>query len=67
MNVLNGSTIMSGTAFEITKQQRLAFGAALIAAILLVFVGHAPIIPVIAGCVLALGVSAFRSWSRIRK
>jgi len=58
---------MSGTAFEITKQQRVAFGAALIAAILLVFVGHAPIIPVIAGCVLALGVSAFRSWSRIRK
>jgi len=58
---------MSGTAFEIAKQQRLAFGAALIAAILLVFVGHAPIIPVIAGCVLALGVSAFRCCARIRK
>ena len=58
---------MSGTAFEVAKQQRLAFGAALVAAILLIVVGHAPIIPVIVGCVLALGISAFRSWSRFRK
>jgi len=58
---------MAGTAFEITKQQRLAIGAASIAAIFLIFVAHAPVLPVIAGCVLALGISFFRTWSRIRK
>ena len=64
---LSGSATMSGTDFEITKQQRLAFGAALIVGVLLIFVGHAPVLPVIAGCVLTFAVSVFRSWSRNRK
>ena len=67
MQGLNGSLIMSGTAIEVTKQQRLVLAAAIIAANVLIFAVHAPAIPVIAGCVLALGVSALRSWFRIRK
>jgi hypothetical protein len=58
---------MIGTAFEVTKRQGLALGAASAAAILLIFVAHAPVLPVIAGCALALGVSCFRTWSRTRK
>lgn len=67
MQALNGSPIMFRRVYEITTQQRLAFGAALIAAVLLILVGHAPVIPVIAGCALAVGVSILRSRSRIRK
>jgi len=38
--------------FEAMKKQRLAWGAALVVGVLLIFVEGAPIIPVVAGCVL---------------
>ena len=67
MGTLNGSLIMPGTALEVTKQQRFALVAAVIAANVLIFAAHAPTIPVIGGCVLALGLSFYRSWARLRK
>ncbi|PYV38813.1 MAG: hypothetical protein DMG06_24770 [Acidobacteria bacterium] len=58
---------MFGSAYEILKQQRLAWSSAVIVGLILVQVGHAPILPVLAGCVLALGITVLRSSSRRTK
>jgi len=46
--------------YEVAKQHRLTLGAALIAALVLILIGHAPVIPVIAGSVLAVGFLVWR-------
>ena len=48
--------------YEIGKQQRLAWSCALIVVLFLILVGHAPVLPVIAGGALAIGVTVIRSW-----
>ena len=50
--------------WEILKQERLARSSAVIVGLILIMVVHAPVLPVVAGCVLALGISVFRSLSR---
>jgi hypothetical protein len=49
---------------EILKQERLARSSAVIVGLILIMVVHAPVLPVVAGCVLALGISVIRSVSR---
>jgi hypothetical protein len=61
-----GSEIMT-TSNEAMTQQRLMWGAALIVGFILIYYGGAPIIPVIAGCVLVPAITALRSWFRFRK
>ncbi len=46
--------------YEAMKQQRLAWGAAVVMGAFLIYEG-APIIPVVAGCILALVINAMRS------
>ena len=63
---MRNSVIMT-TPYEAMKQQRLMWGAALIVGFILIYYGGAPIIPVIAGCVLVPAITALRSWFRFRK
>jgi uncharacterized membrane protein YesL len=46
-------------AINAIKQQRAALAGALIVAVLLVGVFHAPLIPVVAGCAAALALKTF--------
>ncbi len=52
------------TVVRTVKQQRLVWSSAIIVALVLILVAHAPILPVLAGCIIALAVSALRSLSR---
>jgi hypothetical protein len=52
---------------EILKEQRLARVSAVIVGLILITVLHAPILPVVAGCVLALGVTVIRGLSHETK
>ena len=49
------------TILESIKKQRLVWSWSLIVALFLVVVGHAPIWPVLAGCVLAIAFSTWRA------
>jgi len=53
------------TLFETLKKQRLAWSWAVVIGLFLVVVGHAPILPVIAGCLLAVGISVLRAWPSV--
>jgi hypothetical protein len=53
------------TAYAVTKQQRLAWSCAIIVGLFLVLVGHAPALPVFAGCILAIMLAVLRSWPRV--
>jgi preprotein translocase subunit SecD len=55
------------TPYEAMKQQRLMWGCALVVGFILIYYGGAPIIPVMAGCILVPAITAFRSWLRSRK
>ena len=66
MNNWETSPAIMESPYEAIKQQRLAWGAALIVGLVLIFYEHAPIIPVIAGCVLVPAIAALRSWFRLR-
>ena len=55
---------MMDTLFETIKKQRLAWSWAVIIGLFLVVLGHAPVLPVIAGCALAIAISTLRSASR---
>jgi len=50
----------------ILKKQRMAWSWAVIIGLFLIVVGHAPILPVIAGCSLAVGISVLRAWPSVR-
>ena len=46
---------------RVLKQQRMALSCALIVGLVLVLVMHAPVLPVVLGCVLASGLAIYRS------
>jgi hypothetical protein len=46
---------------EVAKKQRLAWSCALIATLFLTLYGHAPVLPVVAGCLLAVGIATLRA------
>ena len=48
-------------AFELAKQQRIAWSCAVLVAMFLCLYGHAPVLPVITGCLLAIGIAILRS------
>ncbi|HVP56174.1 MAG TPA: hypothetical protein VMU45_14385 [Candidatus Eisenbacteria bacterium] len=52
---------MMAEAFRVLKQQRMALACALIVGLVLILLVHAPVIPVVAGCVLASGLAIYRS------
>ena len=60
------SAIMT-TPYEAMKQQRVTWGCALVVGFILIYYAGAPIMPVIAGCILVPGITALRSWLRARK
>jgi MFS superfamily sulfate permease-like transporter len=60
-------TQMLGEVYEILKEQRLARSSAVIVGLILVVVAHAPVLPVVAGCVLAMAITVLRSSSRRKK
>ena len=51
---------------ETLKNERIAWSWAVVIGLFLVFAGHAPALPVIAGCLLAVTMSALRSTSKNR-
>ena len=56
----NGSRILA-TIITIFKQQRMVLSCALIVGLVLVLLVHAPVLPVVAGCVLASALIIYRS------
>jgi hypothetical protein len=55
---------MFDTLLEILKKQRMAWSWAVIVGLFLILLGHAPVLPVIAGCALAIAISMLRSVPR---
>ncbi len=53
---------MIRTIFEVAKRQRVAWSCALLVGLILTVYGHAPVLPVAAGCVLAMGFAVLRAW-----
>jgi hypothetical protein len=56
---------MIDTLLETVKRQRLAWSWAVVIGLFLVVIGHAPVLPIIAGCLLAVGISVMRAWPRV--
>ena len=48
---------MLRTIFEVAGQQRLAWSCAVLVALFLAFYGHAPVLPVLVGCLLAIAIA----------
>jgi hypothetical protein len=55
---------MMHTVLEAAKQQRLAWSCAILVGLFLTVFGHAPVLPVLAGCILGVGVAVLRSWPK---
>jgi predicted PurR-regulated permease PerM len=55
------------TPYEAIKQQRLMWGAALVVGFILIYYAGAPILPVIAGCLLVPAITTLKSRFRSRK
>jgi len=55
---------MFDTVLDILKKQRMAWSWAVIVGLFLILLGHAPVLPVIAGCALAIAISMLRSVPR---
>jgi hypothetical protein len=53
---------MTQKLFEAVKRQRLAWSCAIIVGLFLTVYGHAPVLPVAAGCILAIGFAVLRAW-----
>jgi hypothetical protein len=53
---------MIRTVFEAAKQQRLAWSCAVLVGLFLTVYGHAPVLPVVGGCILAIGIAVLRAW-----
>ncbi len=49
---------------EMLKKERMAWSWAVVIGLFLVIAGHAPILPVIAGCLLAVTMTVLRSTSK---
>jgi hypothetical protein len=56
---------MLRTVFEVAKQQRLTWSCAVLVAMFLSVFGQAPVLPVIAGCLLAIGIAVLRAWPAV--
>jgi len=61
--VPNGSGFMAET-IRLVKQQRLVLSAALLVGLVLIFLVHAPWVPVVMGCLLASVYAIARSVAR---
>ena len=55
-----GSGIMA-EAIRVLKQQRLALSCALVVGLVLILLVHAPVLPVVVGCLFASGIAVYRS------
>ncbi len=55
---------MMQAVVEVAKQQRLAWSCAIVVGLFLTVFGHAPVLPVVAGCVLGIGIAVLRAWPR---
>jgi hypothetical protein len=53
---------MLNTFLETLKSQHLAWSWALIVGLLLIVVAHAPVLPIVAGSLLAVLVCVLRAW-----
>lgn len=53
---------MIRTVFAAAKRQKAAWSCALLVGLFLTVYGHAPVLPVAAGCVLAIGLAVLRTW-----
>lgn len=53
---------MLQAVYDAVKRQRLAWSWALIVGLFLILWGHAPVLPVVLGCVFAVAITMFRSW-----
>jgi hypothetical protein len=67
MNKLETQVVTMTPAYETMKQQRVLWGCSLVVGFILIYYAGAPVIPVIAGCVLVPAMSALRSRFRLRK
>jgi len=54
--------MMMQALFEVAKQQRLAWSCAIVVGLFLTVYGHAPVLPVVVGCVLGIGFAVMRAW-----
>lgn len=48
--------------FDTAKRQRLTWSCAILVGLFLTVSGHAPVLPVAAGCLLAIAFSVLRAW-----
>ena len=46
----------------ILRRERLARSSAVIVSLVLIMVAHAPVLPVVAGCILAMSAIVIRGW-----
>lgn len=53
---------MMGTVFAAVKRQKAAWSCAVLVGLFLTVYGHAPVLPVAAGCALAVGLAVLRTW-----
>ncbi len=53
--------------YDVIRRQRMTWGASLIVGFVLIYFDGAPVIPVVAGCVLVPAIAALRSRFRSRK
>jgi MFS superfamily sulfate permease-like transporter len=52
---------MGRTLYDAVRQQRLAGSCAVVVGLMLIVVAHAPVVPVVVGCVVAVLMSILRS------
>lgn len=55
---------MMHKVLEVAKQQRIAWSCAILVGLFLTMFGHAPVLPVVAGCILGIGIATLRAWPR---
>jgi len=58
---------MFGRIWKILRRERLARSSAVIVSLVLIVVAHAPVLPVVAGCILAMSAIVIRGWHRTSK
>jgi hypothetical protein len=52
---------MLRNALEVAKQQRISWSCSLLVGMFLCVFGHAPVLPVVAGCLVAIGITILRT------
>ena len=67
MRDLQTRVVAMTTPYEAMKQQRVLWGCSLVVGFILIYYAGAPVIPVIAGCLLVPAMTALRSWFRSKK